>query len=130
MDKEVCPACGQVIHKKRFVPPTLEEIKQYIQENNLSVDSEKFYKHFTVGNTQWIDSEGKPVRNWKQKIQTWASYSTSNSKISSSKIRLFPIAGKICAKCPMPAVYKGASGSYDHYYCAEHMPEAVKEKYE
>jgi len=34
--------------------------------------------------------------------------------------------GKVCCKCGLPAVYKDSSGSFDHNYCSEHMPEAVK----
>ena len=47
------------------------------------------------------------------------------------KTPLFPKYGKNCGKenCKLPAVYQDDSGSYNHYYCAEHMPEKVKEKY-
>jgi hypothetical protein len=34
------------------------------------VDPVKFFDYFTEGN--WIDSKGNPVRNWKQKLLTWA----------------------------------------------------------
>lgn len=56
---------------KRFVPPTLEEIEEYVRERNSSVDPKKFYDYFTEGG--WIDSKGKPVRSWKQKLITWES---------------------------------------------------------
>ena len=55
--------------EKRFVPPTLEDIRAYCQERNSSVDPVKFYEYFTVGN--WKDSKGNPVKNWKQKLITW-----------------------------------------------------------
>jgi hypothetical protein len=59
----------------RFTPPTLEEVKAYATESNLNVDADKFYRYFTTpddsGRT-WIDSKGNPVRNWKQKMLTWA----------------------------------------------------------
>lgn len=58
--------------KKEFVPPTLEEIKKYVLEKQLKVDSKLFYDYFTEGN--WIDSKGNQVRNWKQKILTWNGY--------------------------------------------------------
>ena len=128
MSKEICPKCGQVIHKKHFVPPTLEEINAYIKENNLNVNGGVFYKYFTAAEPKWVDSESKPVRNWKQKLLTWSSKSNGTGVIS-SKIRLFPIAGKICSKCPLPAVYKDSAGSYDHYYCLDHSPPEVREKY-
>lgn len=55
----------------RFAPPTLEEVRAYVTERGLPVDPVKFFDYFTEGN--WIDSKGNPVRNWKQKLLTWAS---------------------------------------------------------
>ena len=55
--------------KTVFVPPTLEEVKAYIQENGYSVDAEYFFNYYAKGD--WIDGQGKPVRNWKQKLITW-----------------------------------------------------------
>ena len=61
--------------KRRFTPPTLEQVKAYAKEANLNVDCDKFYTYFTTpddsGRT-WIDSKGNPVKNWKQKLITWA----------------------------------------------------------
>lgn len=59
--------------EKKFVPPTLDEIKKYVSEKKLKVDAEQFYNYFTEGN--WIDSKGNPVKSWKQKILTWNGYS-------------------------------------------------------
>jgi len=57
---------------KKFVPPTLEEIENYVKEKKLSVSAQYFYDYFTEGN--WIDAEGKAVKSWKQKILTWNGY--------------------------------------------------------
>lgn len=60
--------------RKPFAPPTLSDIENYAREANLNVDPQAFYDYFTAPNDAgqtWIDSEGKPVRNWKQKMQTW-----------------------------------------------------------
>lgn len=54
---------------KKFTPPTLDEIKSYIQEKGLSVDGEKFFNYYEVG--EWKDSKGNKVKNWKQKLLTW-----------------------------------------------------------
>lgn len=59
--------------EEKFIPPTLEDIQIYVKEKSLKVDTEYFYNYFTVGN--WIDSEGKQVKNWKQKLLTWSKYS-------------------------------------------------------
>ena len=55
--------------KKRFTPPTLEEVKDYVRENGYHVDPEYFYSYYAKG--EWIDGQGKPVLNWKQKLITW-----------------------------------------------------------
>lgn len=57
------------IEKKRFVPPTLEDVQAYCKERNSTVDPLKFFEYYTAGN--WKDSKGNPVRNWKQKLITW-----------------------------------------------------------
>lgn len=52
-----------------FTPPSREEVRAYAQERNSPVDADRFFDYFDAGG--WIDSEGKPVRNWKQKFITW-----------------------------------------------------------
>ena len=56
-------------YKKRFVKPTLEEVIAYCKERNNNVDPQKFFDYFSA--SDWIDSKGKPVISWKQKIITW-----------------------------------------------------------
>ena len=55
--------------QKRFVPPTVDEVKAYCQERNNNVDAQKFVDFYSADN--WKDSKGKPVKNWKQKVITW-----------------------------------------------------------
>lgn len=58
--------------KDVFVPPTLEEVTAYCRERGNIVDPVKFYDFYTADpDRAWIDSNGKPVRNWKQKVITW-----------------------------------------------------------
>lgn len=63
--------------RKKFTPPTLEEIQAYIQEKNLNVDAQYFYEYFDTGN--WIDSKGNKVKNWKQKCLTWSRMNGNNA---------------------------------------------------
>lgn len=60
--------------KIEFTPPTLDEVKAYIAEKGYSVNPQTFYDHFTEGEPKWVDANGKPVLNWKQKIVTWNSF--------------------------------------------------------
>lgn len=72
----VSPSPGDHTRKK-FVPPTLEEVSQYCRERSSPVDPKKFWEYFSTPDSQgrtWIDSEGKPVRNWKQKLLTWEKF--------------------------------------------------------
>ena len=61
--------CGN-LHSNASLRPTLEEIDTYVKEKCLDVDARFFYDFFTAG--EWIDSGGRPVRNWKQKLLTWS----------------------------------------------------------
>lgn len=63
--------------RTKFVPPTLEEIKQYAKQKNRLDIAERFYDYFTAdedNKKHWIDSKGNKVKNWKQKFLTWCSY--------------------------------------------------------
>lgn len=65
-------------NKKEFVAPTLEEISQYVLEKKLKVNPKEFLDYYTVSN--WVDSKGNKVKNWKQKILTWNGYSKNEKK--------------------------------------------------
>lgn len=55
-----------------FVPPTLEEIQEYCKKRKNNVDAKRFFDFFDA--SDWVDSKGNQVRNWKQKVITWESY--------------------------------------------------------
>lgn len=60
---------------KRFVPPTLEEIREYCEQRHSTVDPVQFYEYFTADpDRQWVDSKGNKVANWKQKVVTWEKF--------------------------------------------------------
>ena len=68
------------LHTNKKQRPTLEEIEAYVLEKNLNVDARKFFEYFEAG--EWLDSKGKPVRSWKQKIITWSNSNGTNSGTS------------------------------------------------
>ncbi len=72
MGEITSPSAREGKKRQRFKPPTLEEVKAYISEKNLNVDAQRFFDYFEAGD--WHDSKGNPVRNWKQKIITWAKH--------------------------------------------------------
>ena len=70
--------------KEKATPPTLEEVQNYIQEKQLSVDADFFYNYFEAG--AWTDRDGKEVKNWKQKLQVWNRHSIQKQKNYEFKI--------------------------------------------
>ena len=55
--------------RRRFTPPSLLQVKDYVRKGNYGVDPDFFYKFFNESG--WVDSRGNKVKNWKQKIITW-----------------------------------------------------------
>jgi len=58
------------LRHKPFIPPTFEEIKAYLEmvkvRNGYDIPPERVYEYY--GDSNWIDSQGNPVKNWKAKI--------------------------------------------------------------
>lgn len=53
-----------------ITPPTLEEVIAYAKTKFIPEDfATRFLEYYDAGN--WIDSEGKPVRSWQQKLAMW-----------------------------------------------------------
>ena len=49
--------------------PTLDQLKEFHTEKQMTFDLMKFYDYFTTGN--WVDSKGNKVTNWRQKMVSW-----------------------------------------------------------
>ena len=59
---------------KKFTPPTVEEVKEYItSRTNVGethpVDPERFVDYYTVNG--WMQGKGKPIKDWKACVRTW-----------------------------------------------------------
>lgn len=57
-----------------FVAPTLDEVKAYAASRNSPISPLKFYTYYTTPDSEgkrWVDSNGKPVKDWKRKFVTW-----------------------------------------------------------
>lgn len=59
---------------KRWKPPTLQEMLAYQAQNKelACLNVRGIYQGYADGG--WVDTNGKPVRNWKMKLRTLASY--------------------------------------------------------
>lgn len=59
----------KVSKKKVFVPPTFDELLAYFRQNGQpEAQARKAFAHYN--NHNWTDSQGRAVKNWKQKVQT------------------------------------------------------------
>ena len=63
--------------RKRFTPPTLEEVVEYVKERGSNVDAKQFFEYYDAGG--WKDAKGNPVRSWKQKLLTWEKHETPST---------------------------------------------------
>ena len=55
--------------RSRFTPPTVEEVRAYCQKRNNGIDPERFIAFYTANG--WVQSKGKPIRDWKACVITW-----------------------------------------------------------
>ena len=55
--------------RKRFTPPTLEEVRAYCEERHNTVDPQRFIDYYTANG--WVQGKGKPVKDWKACVRTW-----------------------------------------------------------
>lgn len=55
---------------RRFTPPTLAEVEQYVTEAGLRMDAGAFFDHFTANG--WRVSGKAPMKDWKAAVRSWA----------------------------------------------------------
>lgn len=59
---------GKPSNAKKFIPPSLEEVRAYCQERGNNVDPQRFLDHYTASG--WM--RGKtPIKEWKACVRTW-----------------------------------------------------------
>ena len=69
--------------KKVFTPPTLDEVKVYFAAEGYTEETaERAFRHYSKGD--WHDANGKPVKNWKQKMST--NWMKPENKITTPKL--------------------------------------------
>lgn len=70
--------------KKRFVKPTVEEVKQYCIERNNCVNAEQFYDYYESNG--WKVGKNS-MKDWKAAVRTWerSEYRKHNSKKNSKE---------------------------------------------
>lgn len=53
---------------KRFTPPTLEEVRQYCNDQSYMVDAEQFIDFYS--SKGWVVGKS-PMKDWKAAVRTW-----------------------------------------------------------
>lgn len=53
---------------RRFTPPTLEEVENYVRERGASVDAQKFIDFYM--SKGWMIGKN-PMKDWKAAVRTW-----------------------------------------------------------
>jgi len=61
----------------RFVPPTIEEVEDYINEKGYRVDARKFVDYYTSNG--WRVGKN-PMKDWKAAVRNWAHNGYDNSR--------------------------------------------------
>ena len=69
MDKEMdMDKVKEKVASKKFIAPELKEVIEYFKENGFTEEKAiRAFNYYSVAN--WVDSNGKKVLNWKQKMQ-------------------------------------------------------------
>lgn len=63
----------------RFVPPTLEQVREYCKSRNNNVDAEHFVDYYTANG--WLVGKNK-MKDWKAAVRTWERNNFSNNNKS------------------------------------------------
>ena len=68
---------------KNSIPPTLDEVREYIKSKNYSVDSQKWYDHYE--SRGWMAGKTK-MKDWQAGIRTWTHGNSFEKKPSANNI--------------------------------------------
>ena len=66
LDKEIDKR--EIVKRKNFVKPNLEEIESYCLERNNSVDAQRFFDYYE--SKGWMIGKN-PMKDWKAAVRTW-----------------------------------------------------------
>ena len=68
-DKELDGEINISVPKSKFVPPSVEEVRQYIDEMGYFIDPFDFCDYYR--SQKWRKANGQPVSDWKACVRTW-----------------------------------------------------------
>ena len=66
--------------KKRFVKPSLEEVREYIEMQHYDIDAQSFFDYYE--SCGWTVGKNKPMKDWKASVRYWVSSRKNNGYAS------------------------------------------------
>ena len=71
---DVPPPGGSVrqVKAKKFVPPSVEEVRAYCDERHNGIDADLFIDHYAARG--WKTKGGDKMQDWKACVRTWEKY--------------------------------------------------------
>lgn len=64
--------------RKRFTPPSVDEVREYCKERKNGIDPEAFVDYYEARG--WKYGQGKPVVDWKAAVRTWEKRKSKDEK--------------------------------------------------
>lgn len=83
-EKEKKSDVPQAESRKRFTPPTIEEVKAYCAERKNNVDAQRFVDYYTSNG--WLVGKNK-MKDWRAAVRTWERNTTNQSKASGIAVK-------------------------------------------
>ena len=72
--------------QKRFIPPTLEEVKEYCEQRKNGIDAQRFIDYYA--SQKWKKANGQPLTDWKAGVRTWEAKNKEKAR-SGTKVNAF-----------------------------------------
>ena len=81
--KDIDSCCAAKPPKRtEFVPPTVDDVRNYCKENSYSIDPECFVNYYTSNG--WLVGKNK-MKDWKAAVRTWQRKEKENDGTTESK---------------------------------------------
>ena len=55
----------------RFVPPTIDEVREYCRQRGTNIDAQRFVDFYSANG--WVQGRGKPIKDWRAAVRLWES---------------------------------------------------------
>jgi len=68
---------------KKFTPPSVDQVRQYIEDKGYSIDPQKFVDHYETSG--WMRGSNK-IKSWEACVRTWASRDCDGAKPKQRKM--------------------------------------------